>query len=43
MGGVSGSTAWETAKNVTSQKSMKFNKQIGTINLKVIKLSFQQF
>ena len=27
----SGSTGLETAKNVTSQKSMKFNKQIGII------------
>ena len=40
---VSGSTSWETAKYVTSQKSMKFNKQIGTIDLKVIQLLFQQF
>ena len=40
---MSGSTGWETAKNVTSQKSMKFNKQIGTIDLKMIQLLFQQF
>ena len=39
----SGSTAWETAKNVTSQKSMKFNKQIGIVNLEVIKILFQKF
>ena len=39
----SGSTAWETARKVTSQISIYINIQVGTINLKVIQLLFETF